>query len=660
MKTKNYKYSNLQNLENFIHKNNEFKNKNTLLQIFTGITNLDYIQNLISVIKKLLPEIKIIGSTTSGEIIGDSVYDNSTILSFTTFDSTTITTHFTKNKEHSYNTAQALIEQFDKNKNPRVAISFTDGLNTNGEAFLNAFNDYDHTLTVAGGLAGDNRTFTGTVVFTENKILKNGAVVALLYNKDLIVTTKVNFGWKNLGKKLKITKVKENIVYEIDNIKAVDIYKKYLGEQVIKNIPASIVEYPLIIQRDGVNIARAVVGYQDDNSLFFAGSFKLNDEVTFGYANIESMLKDGETSYSEISKSNVESIFIYSCMARKAFIGNSINLELKPLNQIAELSGFFTYGEFFSDSDINENKLLNQTMTILALSENNKKIEPHHIPKDYFHISTDKDSKYKTLEALTHLLCQTTTELNEINNSLEERIKKEVQKNREKDEKLFQQTRFAQMGEMIDLIAHQWLQPIHLMKLKTSMIQTKNKKSQLSKEVINKFTEDLISQANHTVKTLQEFRSFFKNTNEITKISYKDLIDGVLLLLKDRIKNEIKIIYDFDYNIKIKVIENEFKHILINIINNAIDSFENNNVFNKKLIFRIEILEEFISLNITDNAGGIPENAINHIFEPYFTTKDEGSGVGLYFSLMIINKINGKLMVKNTENGAKFSILVKK
>ncbi len=657
MKTINYNYLNNNELENFINKNDKFKANQLLLQIFTGVCSIQFIREIINIIKKKLPHIKIIGATTSGEIIGDSVQNNSTVFSFTIFEATKIITYYTENKEHSYETAQNLIKQFDKTNKATLAISFTDGLNTNGETYLNAFHNYDNNLIVAGGLAGDNRTFTQTIVFTENKILTNGAVVALLYNDNLKVTTEVNFGWKNLGKKLKITKVKENIVYEIDNIPAVDIYKKYLGKHVVEDIPASIVEFPLIIQRDGVNIARAVVGQQEDKSLFFAGNINLNDEVTFGYANIKSMLKDGNNSYTKFSNLNVESIFIYSCMARKIFIGDEISLELKPLNKITELSGFFTYGEFFSDTKINENKLLNQTMTILALSENTETIPPK---KNDNQIITNKSSQYRTLEALTHLLTQTTSELEEIHNSLEKRIQEEVQKNREKDKKLFQQTRFAQMGEMIDLIAHQWLQPIHLIKLKTSFIDNKNQNGHLTKEKIEEFTNNLTIQTNHIIKTLHEFRSFFKNENKISRVSYKKLIDGVLLLLKDRIKNEIEIILDFNHNIKVNVIENEFKHILINIINNAIDSFNKKSIKNKKFIFNITELDGFISLNIIDNAGGIPNNIIEHIFEPYFTTKEEGSGVGLYFSSMIIEKIGGKLLVENHNNGVKFNILVKK
>ncbi len=657
MKTINHNYTDTRILETFIH-DNKLKNKNILLQIFTGVCNTQYIQEIINIVKSGIPNIKIIGSTTSGEIIGDSVQNNSTVLSFSVFENTKVVTYYTENQEHSYKTAQNLIRQFSTTSKPKVAISFTDGLNTNGEEYLNAFKDYNKELIVAGGLAGDNRTFTQTIVFTENKILTNGAVIALLYNDNLTVTTEVNFGWKNLGKKLKVTKVKENIVYEIDNIRAVDIYEKYLGKGVVEDIPASIVEFPLIIQRNGVNIARAVVGQQEDKSLFFAGNIHLNDEVTFGYANIESMLKDGKISYNKLSESSVESIFIYSCMARKIFIGDEINLELKPLNQIAELSGFFTYGEFFSDTKINENKLLNQTMTILGLSENNSVKKDKK--KKFNETITNKSSQYRTLEALTHLLTQTTAELEEINNSLESRVQEEVAKNREKDKKLFQQTRFAQMGEMIDLVAHQWLQPVHLIKLKTSFIESKNEASSLTKERIKQFTDSLTIQTNHIIKTLQEFRSFFKNKNEISIISYKELIDGVLLLLKDRIKNEIEIVMDFDENIKVKVIENEFKHILINIINNAIDTFNKKEIKNRKLIFNITELKDFISLNIIDNAGGIPQDIIEHIFEPYVTTKEEGSGVGLYFSLMIIEKIGGKLLVENIKDGAKFNILVKK
>jgi len=231
---------------------------------------------------------------------------------------------------------------------------------------------------------------------------------------------------------------------------------------------------------------------------------------------------------------------------------------------------------------------------------------------------------------------------------------------KQKDDYLIQQSKLASMGEMIDLIAHQWLQPIHVIKLQTSLLDFKNETKKLNPEKIKEYTNTLSSQVNHLIMTLQEFRGFFKDNSGLMLISYKELLESTLLLLKDKVKNRIDVVIDIKQDIEIKVIVNEFKHILINIINNAIDAFDENNIRGGKLIFDLDILDDFISLNITDNAGGVPKDIIANIFDSHFTTKEKGSGAGLYLSSMIIRKIKGKLKVENVKNGAKFSVLVKK
>ncbi|MEA3331355.1 MAG: FIST N-terminal domain-containing protein [Campylobacterota bacterium] len=350
MKTINTIYTDANDLVKFIEKNEIAKHENLLLQIFTGVCEVLFITKLISTLKREIPHIKIIGSTTDGEIIGSTILESSTVLSFSIFEDTKIATYYSDDINSGDEKAELFTEQFDKTQKPKVAIVFADGLYTNGETFINILRKYDEKLIVAGGLAGDNAKFVETIVFTEDKIITNGAVFAFLCNDNLIVNTKANFGWKSIGKTLKVTKAKDNVVYEIENIKAVDIYKKYLGKDVAEELPKTGIEFPLIIKRNGLKIARAVLGKNSDGSLVFAGNLVVGDIVTFGYGNVETIINNGSEIYKDVCSNSVETIFIYSCMARKALMGENISTELNPLSKIAPLSGFFTYGEFYSNS----------------------------------------------------------------------------------------------------------------------------------------------------------------------------------------------------------------------------------------------------------------------------------------------------------------------
>ncbi len=404
-------------LENFIHDNAILDSKNILLQIFTGICDENYINNLVSEIKEFLPNIKIIGSTTDGEIINGMVSSNSTILSFSIFEKTKIDIHRVPLNSSSYAMGEALIDTFEDQKETNLAIIFTDGLHTNGELFLNAFNDKTSHITVSGGLSSDNAEFIKTYIFTQDGFCNDGAVCAVFYNKDLIINTSFGFGWEAISKEFIVTKAIENRVYMIDNITPVELYKKYLGDKVGDRLPATGIEFPLIIKRNGRNIARAVTSKENDGSLVFAGNIKDGDIISIGYGNVEKIISNIHHVYNDIINQPSEAIFIYSCMARKRLLGKDIINELSLLNNITDTSGFFTYGEFFHCDKSKEcqNQLLNQTITILSLSEDiNKQITSKKLNTE---LNTDS---LQTVEALSHLINETNRELKELNTRLHE------------------------------------------------------------------------------------------------------------------------------------------------------------------------------------------------------------------------------------------------
>jgi len=659
----NKKYIGDDDLEQFIISNAITKEKNILLQIFLGLNEEDFILNLIKKLKTLIPHVKIIGSSTCGEILNDHALDYSTILSFSIFEKTKIYTYATDIKEDSHKTAQALIDQFKSSLKPKLAISFTDGLLINGEEYINTFTEYNSDLIIAGGLAGDNYQFVNTIVFTQDGVIQDGAVIALLESDSLHVTTKANFGWENIGKKMTITSSEKNIVYEIDGIKAVDIYAKYLGEDIAKQLPKTGIEFPLIINRNGLNIPRAVVGRNEDDSLTFAGNLSLGDQVTFGYGNIQAVIDYGENINNDSSLFKSEGIFIYSCMARKNLLQDSISLELLPLNNIAPLCGFFTHGEFYTDISSNTRELLNQTMTILSLSENHSKTDEYpSCTLAYKETATNKENQNAnlTLKALSHLISQTSSELEEINNSLKETIEYEVEKNRLQDQQMLNQSRLAQMGEMISMIAHQWRQPLNAISLTTNNLQLKCMMGDMEKDFFKKELKLIDEYSQHLSKTIDDFRNFFKDNKQKETTNLQVVIENTLSIIKPSMENmNIEIITSFNCAHDIDIYPSEIMQVILNIIKNAEDVLMENKIKSPTISIETKCgsMHSKPTIIIKDNAGGIPENILDNIFDPYFSTKLEkdGTGLGLYMSKIIIEEhCKGKLTVINDDNGAVF------
>jgi len=638
------------------------------LQIFSGINEVTVLENLVSDILSIIPYIQIIGATTSGEILNSDTFEFKIILSFATFINTDIKVIDMNFYKTSYKTAERIIDLFPTNRIPQVVISFVDGLTINGEEYINAFHRYNKDMVISGGLAGDNARFEETLVLTHNRIVKNGAVVALLFNPDLHISTKASFGWDNIGKIMTITKADKNIVYEIDDIPIVDIYAKYLGHNIAKSLPQVGIEFPLIIQKENISIPRAVLGVHQNKALIFAGNLYVGDKVTFGYGNIDSILEFSKTM--DIKRS--EAIFIYSCMARKSLMKDSIKLELQPLSQISTVSGFFTYGEFYSSVDSsnesNHHNLLNETMTILSLSEN--KLQNSKYNKEVKEHNSIHNKRNLTLKAFSHLISQTTLEFEELNQFLEKKITEEVAKNVKKEEMLQRQSRLAQMGEMISMIAHQWRQPLGAINSSVIGIQSKVSIGKFDFKVENDrnkfltFLDRKLTNITEYVATLSEtiddFRNFFKPDKKKELINITEPVKRALKIVETSMSSKgIEIDTEFEAQQDICIYKNELMQVILNILKNSEDNFIERHITNPKISIKVYFKNYKSCVSIQDNGGGIPDNILHKVFNPYFSTKHEknGTGLGLYMSkIMIEEHHNGFLNVENKNNGAHFLI----
>ena len=243
-----------------------------------------------------------------------------------------------------------------------------------------------------------------------------------------------------------------------------------------------------------------------------------------------------------------------------------------------------------------------------------------------------------------------TKELLEINDYLQIKISKEVQQNRKKDLIMFQQARLASLGEMIANIAHQWRQPLGSLMMIIQGIQSKMQLNKLSKGFVNKKVEDGILLAKNMSETLDDFQNFFKPNKDKSVFNLKQCLEDSFELSKYFLEKEkIYISLNIIDDVEIYGFNNELSHVFLNFISNSKDALKN-----KKHTKVIEIIvkktKDKVKINIFDNGGGIDEKVLNHIFEPYYTTKykSEGIGLGLYMSKQIIEKhMNGSITCKN-------------
>jgi signal transduction histidine kinase len=255
-------------------------------------------------------------------------------------------------------------------------------------------------------------------------------------------------------------------------------------------------------------------------------------------------------------------------------------------------------------------------------------------------------------KTLTLKVEEKTKELYEINKNLENMVDKKTKELIQKENILNHQSKMAAMGEMLENIAHQWRQPLSLISTAATGAKLKKDFKQLSDEEFYETMNIINNSAQHLSNTIDDFRNFFNQDKQITTFDINVPIEKVLYLVSSKLKNrEITIIKNSE-KINISGLSNEFIQVLLNIINNTLDAFKEHDYKNKFIFIDAYKKDHKLILKIKDNAGGIKEDIITRIFEPYFTTKhkSQGTGIGLYMSTEIIKKhMNGNLSVSNKE-----------
>lgn len=256
------------------------------------------------------------------------------------------------------------------------------------------------------------------------------------------------------------------------------------------------------------------------------------------------------------------------------------------------------------------------------------------------------------------------TELENYKNTLETRIDEEVKRNREKDRLLHNQSKSVQMGEMINMIAHQWRQPLNAISASAISIEMRQELGELDENFISEHSKFVQQHTQGMSKTINDFMDFFKPEQKMQHFRLEDLLSGIFSLMGAQITSRnIKLNFISDNEKKIYSYKKELAHVLINLISNSRDAFETNKVKEKQILVELSEDDFTYFVKVIDNAGGIPEDIIDQIFNPYFTTKEQGkgTGIGLHMSKRIVNEVfKGKIEVKNSNNGAEFKITIPK
>ena len=596
--------------------------KNILVQIFCG-QGKEILKYTSDVILSHLPHAIVLGSTTDGEIFGASITTLRTIISISVFEDTFIKTAYANDKDSfqcGVKIASDLVTPTTK-----LLILFSDGTKMNAEEFLKGVESFDASVTICGGMAGDNGKFEQTYISSQHTILSEGVVGVSLNSDILQVVTNYKFDWKPIGLKHTISKVHENRVYMIDDMKATHFYDKYLGSDFSQT------EFPLILEKNGVTMARAVIAKHEDGSLSYSGNLSEGDQVRIGFGDAESLMKDPIESLENLQSINVETFFIFSCMARRRFMPFLIKLGIGSFAKTATTSGFYTYSEFYHQNG--HNKLLNQTLTVVALSESRQKVS------SLKHTNTEEAKKNtfysKTIESLTHLIEQSACDYQEQSKQLEKQIR--YSKNLLESHRQFLRYTVHEMNSPLGVIMGSI--ELHEMEFGKSI-----------------YLEN-IEVAAKSIFSMYDDLSYLVKKDQIRYLKQKiDLVDYIRSRVDffAQVADKAKSMFFFETNCEQAYImfnETKLQRIIDNNLTNAIKyTFEN-----EKILISLHKENESCHFCVASHSRKIQEP--EKIFEEYYREEQsqEGFGLGLNLVKRICKEENVKITLHSDENITSFS-----
>ncbi|ADU65964.1 PAS sensor protein [Desulfurispirillum indicum S5] len=228
---------------------------------------------------------------------------------------------------------------------------------------------------------------------------------------------------------------------------------------------------------------------------------------------------------------------------------------------------------------------------------------------------------------------------------------------------LIQKSKEAEMGSMIDTIAHQWKQPLNNVAILAQQLQEIYRDNELTAAEMDFHVARILDQVDYMSETVSDFRRFYSASSELESFDLWQQTNAVLMLLKPRLDAcHVKLRMQEPVTLMVRGYTSEYRQVILCIVNNAIDAFDEHQSDEKILTITFHSHRDAAEVCICDNAGGIAQELLPHkLFEPFTTTKGArgGTGIGLSLSRTIIGeKMSGQLMATNRDNGACFTIVL--
>ena len=373
MKQFNYSVPNIDALKNILNskKIRSYCNcKSYLIQIYSANNNNELYFELAEAIHYIFPSAVVVGASSVGEILDGLMHTDTTLVSFTFFESSSVQVFsYSCQPGKETEAGNALVDDIQKlTYSIKGILLLSTPVSNDSTILFNTITSHHFPFPIFGGGAGDYANKRKTLVFDGQQCFAEGAVAVVFSGDKLHIEALTYLGWNPLSKEMTITETDGMSVKTVDGKPAFSIYEKYLGLEIQNSFFQNVLEFPFLVHRDGQVIARVPFFVNEkDRSIQFLADVRQGEKFRIGYGNPQNIIAESVNIQQSMSKFKPDAIFLYTSICRRFLMQKEVNLETLPFNNIAPTSGFYTFGEFYANRQTCS--LLNSTMVAVGFRE---------------------------------------------------------------------------------------------------------------------------------------------------------------------------------------------------------------------------------------------------------------------------------------------------
>lgn len=338
-------------------------------------------ENILTPLSEYFSNAKVVATSSAGEILQDQQLTDGAVAVAIQFEKTII--HVCQRNLNSFTSSSALgitLANDLPKENLTYALLLADGNKINGTELVSAIvNKIEKNVLITGGMAGDNERFTQTYLVVDGDLKEGNVVLIGFYGNHIEINSSIRGGWEAFGAERKITLSDKNILYEIDHIPSLALYKKYLGKYAAE-LPASALLFPLALyeKENSEPIVRTILSINEkEQSMIFAGNVPQGSVVRLMKANVNNLISAADTVAKEVLKSANETspdlALVIGCIGRKMIMGHSVEKETEAIasnfSEQTKVIGFLSYGEIAPNDANAVCRLHNQSILITTFRE---------------------------------------------------------------------------------------------------------------------------------------------------------------------------------------------------------------------------------------------------------------------------------------------------